>query len=283
MFEKIPIVKQGIFMLKLNSKTKKIILGVVAAIICIITACRSVKSDEAENEKKKKYKVPASEKYLDPDRLNITVPPSVIEKSGNEKKTVVSNNFSKMQTKVWKGSQDLNDETVYLKTTDDPDVVSFVNAGNKKRMLTANLDLSDGKEYGILLGTARDKEQVYNLSGSVLRIHIYIPAELAAHDELARLNFVSYFKNESLYKVNLKGAIENFTFDDIGAGWHTIELNFRDKRAKLGSKDVAFKLNKNAMEKNKFIGINIKSGTQSKASAQILIDWVDIVPAGQGS
>ena len=51
MFEKIPIVKQGIFMLKLNSKTKKIILGVVAAIICIITACRSVKSDEAENEK----------------------------------------------------------------------------------------------------------------------------------------------------------------------------------------------------------------------------------------
>jgi len=268
-------------MLNLNSKTKKIILGVVAAIICIITACRTVKSDDTGKDGKKKYKVPVSEKYADPDRLNITVPPSVIEKSGSgREKSTVSNSFSRMKTKVWKGSQDLNDETVYLKTTDDPDVVSFVNSGNRNRMLTANLDLSDGKEYGILLGTARDKDQVYNLSGSVLRIHIYIPAELAAHDELAKLNFVSYFKNESLYKVNLKGAIENFTFDDIGAGWHTIELNFRDKRANLGSKNVFFKLNKNAMEKNKFIGINIKSGTQSKASAQILIDWVDIVPAG---
>jgi len=265
----------------LNSTTKKIILGVAAAIFCIVTACRSVKSDEAENEKKKKYKVPVSEKYLDPDRLNITVPPSVIEKSGNDKeKTVISNNFSKMQTKLWNGSQDLNDETVYLKTTDDDDVVSFVNSGNKNRMLTANLDLSSGKEYGLLLGTARDKDKVYNLSGSVLRIHIYIPAELAAHNELATLNFVSYYKSKNLYKVNLKGPIENFTFDDIGAGWHTIELNFRDKTANLGSKTLSFKLNKNAMEKNKYIGINIKSGTTSKASAQILIDWVDIVPAG---
>lgn len=279
MHGKIPIVKQGIFMLNLNSKTKKIILGVVAAIICIITACRSIKSDDAGNAKKK-YKVPASEKYSAPDRLNITVPPSVIEKSGSKKgKNLLANNFSKMKTKLWEGMQELNDETVYLKTNDDPDVVSFVNAGNKNRMLTANLDLSDGKEYGLLLGTARDKDQVYNLSGSVLRIHIYIPAELAAHKELANLNFVSYFMTEGLYKIKLRGPIENFSFDDIGAGWHTIELNFRDKIASLGAKTVTFKLNKNAMEKNKFIGLNIKSGTQTKANAQILIDWVDIVPA----
>ena len=85
-------------MLNLNSKTKKVILGVVAAIICIITACRSVKSDEAENEKKKKYKVPAAEKYLDPDRLNITVPPSVIEKSGHAQSSESEDRIAK---KLW--------------------------------------------------------------------------------------------------------------------------------------------------------------------------------------
>lgn len=258
--------------------TKKIVCAFFASAILIIFACKTVKSDDEENLNAKKYKIPAAQE--DSSKIHITIPPHAVAEAKEQNPGVtLSNDFSKVNTKIWDNSQNLNDETIYLKSRENQDILSFVTADKNKRILNAKFDFSTGNDYGIIFSTAKDSSKIYNLSGAVMKIRLYIPEELARQKEFCDLSFSAYYRTSNLYKKSFKGELSSFKFEDIGSGWQTVELDFKNKTASLGSKKLNFKLDKDAIENNTFIVLNIKSCENVNAEAEILIDWVEIANA----
>ncbi len=201
-----------------------------------------------------------------------------VEGSSSEETSRATNKFENSETKLWTKSDWNKNSSVYLKTDGDSDIISFVTTGNGNKMLSTKIDFSKQKEYALLVSTAKDGK-TYDLSKSILKIRIYIPAEFINKNLESILRFVIYYGNDTKYKTDSFSGLQAFHFSDIGHGWQTISLDFKNKNFSLGKRQGKFDLLEQAVKNSRLLGINIQALEAASASGNVLIDWVSVEAA----
>ena len=136
-----------------------------------------------------------------------------------------------------------------------------------------------GQKYGVLLNISKQGAAQKNISEAVLKMKVYIPEELTmpnAEGFVPALRFAVRDRNWTQYF--LTGDIgKSFTFNDIGAGWHTITIDFASKTFDLGSRSGTFNVSATPLKACNMIDLYI-SGQKinSNLDVPILIDWIDL-------
>lgn len=183
-------------------------------------------------------------------------------------KDVEGNCYINVQYEGEKWEKDITKDKAQLITVGSDKVAAF------------NLGLNKSSDqYGILFNISQQGKKPLNISNSTFKVRIYIPEELTqpnAEGFVPTLRFAA--RDPSWTQWFLGGEIgKSFTFCDIGAGWHTIVLDFGNKSFDLGSRKGTFTVSSAALKNCNMIDLYITGKTiASNIDVPILIDWVDL-------
>lgn len=157
---------------------------------------------------------------------------------------------------------------------------SLIDTGDGDKALALNLGLNkSGDTYGVLFNISKQGAAPLNISQATFTMRIYIPEELTlanAEEFVPSLKFA--VRDPSWTQFFLQGeGIKTFSFSDIGAGWHTIKLDFAKKEFDLGSKKGTFKVSSAPLSKCNMIDLYIAGKKiNSNLDVPIIIDYVSL-------
>lgn len=157
---------------------------------------------------------------------------------------------------------------------------SLIDVGDGDKALKVELGLNKtNDQYGFLMNISKQGATPKDISGSVLKMRIYVPEELVLPNKdgfVPTLRFAVRDPNWAQYFLSGEG-IKKFTFADIGAGWHTITLDFANKTYDLGSKTGTFSAVSSALKKCNMIDLYIEGKKiSSNLDVPFIIDWIDL-------
>ena len=250
-------------------KQKLIYKTIFLTLTLSLFSCASAKKEEKAGESPEENK-----ELLTTENKNENLIIEV-ENSNSEEKKNATNKFESSSTKLWDDKSWSDDSSVYLKTNGDSDIISFVSTGSGNKMLSTKVDFNKQKEYALLVSTAKEGK-TFDLSESVLKIRIYIPAQFTNKSQESLLRFEAYYGEGNKYKTDFFNGLQAFHFSDIGHGWQTIKLDFKNGKFDLGQKRGTFSLFDQAVKKSRLVGINIHALEGSSARGNILVDWVSV-------
>ena len=157
---------------------------------------------------------------------------------------------------------------------------ALIDVGDGDKALALNLGLSNSSDkYGILFNISKQGAEPKDISQAVVTMRVYIPEELTlpnAEEFVPTLKFAIRDPNWTQYFFSGEG-IKEFTFSDIGAGWHTIKIDFGKFEYDLGSKKGTFKVPSAPVKKCNMIDLYIQGKKiNSNLDVPIIIDYVNV-------
>lgn len=191
-----------------------------------------------------------------------------LNKNKNYIKDEAGNCFINVQYEGEKWDKDITKDKAELITVGSDKVAAF------------NLGLNKSSDqYGILFNISKQGQKPVDMTTSTMKIRIYIPEELTqpnAEGFVPTLKFAA--RDPSWTQWFFGGECgKSFTFCDIGAGWHTITIDFQNKVIDLGSRKGTFTVSSAALKSCNMIDLYIQGkAIASNLDVPILIDWVDI-------
>jgi hypothetical protein len=126
-----------------------------------------------------------------------------------------------------------------------PAKVKLVDVGGGDNAVALGLNMSIDKqcEYAYLFNVSNQAKARKDISGTVLKIKFYVPEVYAKQGEknypvlrvvVRDKNWVAHF---------LEGDIQDLNTYEIGSGWHTFVIDFKDQTFQIGNAKGDFELN----------------------------------------
>lgn len=156
-------------------------------------------------------------------------------------------------------------------------VATVVDTGDGDKAVSIDLNLDKrSANTTFLFNYSNQGSKARNLSGAVVKVRIYIPASMVADGkkDYPSIKFVVRDGNWGIPA--LGGDIDKYTVKDIGAGWHTLVIDFTNNTFDFGAVKGAIKPNSAAIKRSNSFDITFisKKLDADQAVDTLLIDYV---------
>src|SRR5574344_986976 len=145
-------------------------------------------------------------------------------------------------------------------------VATVVDTGDGDKAVSIDLGLDKrGANTSFLFNYSNQGAKAKNLTGAVVKMRVYIPAAMVA-DGKKNYPSITFVARDSNWGVpSLGGDIGNYTVKDIGAGWHTLTIDFTNNTFDFGAVKGSYSFDVNFVSKKL---------DADQATETFIIDWI---------
>src|SRR5574344_1210574 len=156
-------------------------------------------------------------------------------------------------------------------------VATLVDTGDGDKAVSIDLGIDKrSADTTFLFNYSNQGSAPKNLSACVMKVRIYIPAGMVADGkkDYPKIKFI--VRDGSWGIPPLGGDIDKYTVKDIGAGWHTLVIDFANNTFDFGAVKGTIKPNTSALKRSFCFDMEFSSKKldADQAAETILIDWI---------